>query len=77
MDKTEKRKLIKSRVRQTVKYSGYPQWELGEMMGTNQTQISAWERGKAMPDIVNLSALCEALKINPAWLLGLSDRREL
>lgn len=77
MDKEERRELIKSRVRQTVKYSGYPQWELGEMMGTNQTQISAWARGKAMPDIVNLSALCEALKINPAWMLGLSERREL
>lgn len=47
------------------------------MIGTKQSQISAWARGKAMPDIVNLSALCEALKINPAWLLGLSERRKL
>lgn len=77
MNKEERRELIKSRVRQTVRYCGYRQLELGEMMETNQAQVSAWARGKAMPDIVNLSSLCEALKINPAWLLGLSDRREM
>lgn len=47
------------------------------MIGTSQSQVSSWALGKSMPGLVVASRLCEALKINPAWLLGLSERREL
>lgn len=47
------------------------------MIGTSQSQVSIWALGKSMPGLVVASRLCEALKINPAWLLGLSERREL
>lgn len=77
MDRAEKLELIKSRVCKTVKYSGYTQRELAEMMGTHHSQVFAWASGRALPNMLNLSVLCEALKINPLWLLGLSERRNL
>lgn len=73
----ERKELIRHRLKQAVKYCGIPQMELAAMIGTSQSQVSSWALGKSMPGLVVASRLCETLKINPAWLLGLRERREL
>ena len=48
--------------------------ELAKEIHENAKAHGWWEENRTFPEIV---ALCQALKVNPAWVLGLSDRREL
>lgn len=77
MDRKQRKALIRERLHQMIVESGYTQGEIADMIDTSQSQVNSWATGKSFPGIVKLAELCEALKINPAWLLGLSDRREL
>lgn len=73
----ERENLISQRLRDAILQSGYTQHEIAVMVGSSQSQVWVWVRGTGLPGAVKLSLLCEALGVNPAWVLGLSDRREI
>lgn len=72
---------VQKRIQLAVKYCGISQQKLADMMEASQAQVSSWATGKTLPSLTTFSRLAEALEkvnnINPLWLLGLSDRREL
>lgn len=57
-------------IRSVRKESGLTQEQLAERLGVSQRSVSRWETGRTMPDYSLLPALCEALGINVAELLG-------
>ena len=69
--------LIQSRIRQIIEESGCSQVEIAAMTESSQSQINKWMRGTSLPGALKLALLCSSLGVNPAWLLGLSERREL
>ena len=72
---------VQKRIQLAVKYCGISQQKLADMMETSQAQVSSWATGKTLPSLTTFARLAEALEkvnnINPLWLLGLSERREL
>ncbi len=56
MEKTISQKIIGLR-----KAAGLTQEQLGDKLGISGQAVSKWERGEAMPDILILSDLCDAL----------------
>ena len=72
---------VQKRIQLAVKYCGISQYKLADMMEASQAQVSSWSTGKALPSLTTFARLAEALEkvnnINPLWLLGLSERREL
>lgn len=69
--------LIQSRIRQIIEESGCNQGEISAMTESSQSQVNKWMRGTSLPGVLKLALLCSSLGVNPAWLLGLSERREL
>ena len=65
MEKTVSQKIIELR-----KAAGLTQEQLGERLGISGQAVSKWERGEAMPDIMILSDLCDALGTTLDSLLG-------
>lgn len=72
---------VQKRIQQAVKYCGISQQKLADMMEASQAQVSSWATGKTLPSLTTFARLAEALEkvnnINPLWLLGLSERREM
>lgn len=72
---------VQKRIQLAVKYCGISQQKLADMMEASQAQVSSWATGKTLPSLTTFARLAEALEkvnnINPLWLLGLSERREL
>ena len=62
-----------SRVGQIVKASGVKQEELARLFGVNQSTISAWCTGRAMPSIESGVALAKRLGVSLSELYGLED----
>ena len=65
MEKTISQKIIELR-----KVAGLTQEQLGEKLGISGQAVSKWERDEAMPDILILSDLCDALGTTLDSLLG-------
>ncbi len=65
MGKTISQKIIGLR-----KAVGLTQEQLGEKLGISGQAVSKWERGEAMPDILTLPDLCDALGTTLDSLLG-------
>jgi transcriptional regulator with XRE-family HTH domain len=42
--------------------AGLTQKRLGELLGTNQSSVAAWESGKVVPKVLTLMALAKVLK---------------
>lgn len=47
--------------------AGLTQAQLGARLGTGETNVSRWERGKVMPGLDNLVALAAELGCEPGW----------
>lgn len=65
MKKTISQKIIELR-----KTAGLTQEQLGETLGISGQAVSKWERDEAMPDILILPELCDALGTTLDSLLG-------
>jgi len=51
------------------KQIGMTQWTLAEKVGTDQSQISKFERRERRIDIADYTRICEALDLDPCFLL--------
>jgi transcriptional regulator with XRE-family HTH domain len=51
------------------KQIGMTQWTLAQKVGTDQSQISKFERKERRIDIADYARICEALDLDPCLLL--------
>ena len=76
-DKKARRELITARLKLAVFHSGMTAREVAEKAGINRSTLQQYLYCGVMPGADTLAALCQAMKVNPAWVLGLSERRGL
>ena len=63
--------LIKEKVKKTIplklkeyrKKAGLTTYEIGAMLGKNQSTIALWETGRTIPDVPTLLTLCDIYKV--------------
>ena len=65
--------LFKERVAEAIKFSGYTQKQIAEMLGISEGNITNWKRGENLPSVDILYKLCKLLDTSSDYLLGLSD----
>ena len=73
----EYRETITARLKLAVYHSGMKISEIAQKAGMRICTLEKYLYCGAMPGADKLAALCKALEVNPAWVLGLSKRREL
>lgn len=77
MERTELEAHIHRRLRRMIKESGMTYARLSQRTGVSESTIAKLVERPIMPGAQNLALLCKATHTNPAWVLGLSERREL
>lgn len=55
------------------KYNKLTQKQLAEIIGTNNSSVCDWERGRSEPSIEMIIALCRLFDVSADYLLGLED----
>ena len=73
----EYRETITARLKLAVYRSGMKIGEIAQKAGMRIGTLEQYLYCGVMPGADKLAALCQALEVNPAWVLGLSERREL
>ena len=71
------RETITARLKLAVYHSGMKIGEISQKAGMRTGTLEQYLYCGVMPGADKLAALCQALRINPAWVLGLSERRKL
>ena len=69
--------IVMERVRQVIHDTGLSNKELSEALWLNYNTIGSWISGRTEISVEGIRRLCEYTRTNPAWVLGLSERREL
>lgn len=69
--------IVMQRVRQVIYDTGLTNKELSEALGLNVNTIGSWLSGRTEISVEGIRRLCQYTHTNPAWVLGLSDRRGL
>ena len=69
--------IVMERVRQVIYDTGLSNKELSEALGLNVSTIGNWLSGWTEISVEGIRRLCQYTHTNPAWVLGLSERREL
>ncbi len=49
------------------------QAQFGNMLSVSQDTVSLWEKGKSMPTVEYIIAICKLFSVSADYLLGLSD----
>ena len=65
--------IIKKRVSQELKNSGFSQTELGKRLNISQSCIAHYIRGDILPSIEIITKLCKLLELDANYLLGIED----
>lgn len=71
------RETITARLKLAVYHSGMTVPEIAQKAGMSRRTVQQYLYCGVMPSADKLAALRQVLGINPAWVLGLSERREL
>lgn len=69
--------IVMRRVRQVIYDTRLTNKELSEALGLNVNTMSSWINGRNEISVEGIRRLCEFTHTNPAWVMGLSERREL
>ena len=69
--------IVMQRVRQVIYDTKLTNKELSEALGLNVNTIGSWLSGRTEISVEGIRRLCQYAHTNPAWVLGLSERREL
>jgi len=67
--------ILGQKLRTARKLRKMNQKQLAELINVSKSSISEWESGKHQPSTKQIRALCEALQIDPNWLLGEEQSR--
>ncbi len=65
--------VFKDRVTEAIKYSGYTQKQLSEILKISEGNITNWKKGDNYPSVEVLIELCKLLDESADYLLGLKD----
>ena len=69
--------IVMQRVRQVIYDTKLTNKELSEALGLNVNTMSSWINGRTEISVEGIRRLCQYTHTNPAWVLGLSERREM
>lgn len=69
--------IVMERVRQIIYETGLTNKALSEALGLNVNTIGSWLSGRTEISVEGIRRLCAYTRTNPAWVLGLSERRGL
>lgn len=61
------------RIKELRESRGLSQLELAELLNTNQSQISRWEKSKNIPQTQSLEMIAEFFDVTADYILGLVD----
>ena len=67
--------IVMERVRQVIYDTGLSNKELSEALGLHVNTIGSWLSGITEISVEGIRRLCQYTHTNPAWVLGLSERR--
>lgn len=71
------RETITARLKLAVYHSKMTRKGIAEKAGIREGTLDQYLYCGVMPGADKLAALCQALEVNPAWVLGIGERREL
>lgn len=63
--------MIRERLIESIRQSGYTQTELARRLGIKQSQISCYVHGKKLPALDTLANLCKVLDADANYILCL------
>lgn len=63
--------MIRERLIESIRQSGYTQTELAKRLGIKQSQISCYVHGKKLPALDTLANLCKFLDADANYILCL------
>ena len=63
--------MIRERLIESIRQSGYTQTELAKRLGIKQSQISCYVHGKKLPALDTLANLCKILDADANYILCL------
>ena len=63
--------MIRERLIESIRQSGYTQIELARRLGIKQSQISCYVHGKKLPALDTLANLCKILDADANYILCL------
>ena len=69
--------IVMERVLQVIYDTGMSNKRLAQALGLNVNTISSWINGRTEISVEGIRRLCQYTHTNPAWVLGLSERRGL
>ena len=69
--------IVMERVRQVIYDTGLTNKGLSEALGLHYNTIGLWISGRTEISVEGIRRLCEYTHTNPAWVLGISERRGL
>ena len=73
----EYRETITARLKLAVYRSKMTRKGIAEKAGICEGTLEQYLYRGVMPGADKLAAMCQALEVDPAWVLGLSERRKL
>lgn len=73
----EYRETITARLKLAVYRSGMKIGEIAQKAGIRTGTLEQYLYCGVMPGADKLAALCQALGVDPGWVMGVNERREL
>jgi transcriptional regulator with XRE-family HTH domain len=62
--------IIKDRLNEAMQKRGITATELAKLTGLNKSSVSRYLTGENIPRSLAIGKLAQALRVNPAWVLG-------
>ncbi|MBQ6148655.1 MAG: helix-turn-helix domain-containing protein [Oscillospiraceae bacterium] len=62
--------IIKDRLNEAMQKRGITAAELAQRTGLNKSSVSRYLTGENIPRSLAIGKLAQALRVNPAWILG-------
>lgn len=64
---------ISARIKSIRTENCMTQAQFGNMLSVSQDTVSLWEKGKSVPTVEYIIAICKLFSVSADYLLGLSD----
>ena len=69
--------IIKDRLNTALKVRGLTAADLSRLTGINKSSLSRYLSGETIPRSLAIGKIAQALRVNPAWVLGYNVPMEL
>lgn len=69
--------IVMQRVRQVIYDTRMTNKALSRALGLNYNTIGSWISGRTEISVEGIRRLCEYTRTNPAWVMGLSEKKYL